>query len=613
MSALTTYHTDYSIMGCPGFHLDRVASWLTLPVLTLILLCLPVAQSIDTTAWRNDVVRRTVDLRGHIEEQLIDIDTVYSGAVEPIYYLCIPLQKAAHLSLVQAYQNNDQRKQLNVAEVDSSVDSDLRGCELYSIEFPSTVRSGENVRFTLHTVYTRTVTPYPAQITHGDNQLVLYTDSVIVYSLYPTRTQQSLYKLPSTKVESYTKRVAGVSSKVSGADVQYNNIKNIGSLDGLHHTVRLHYENNSPFITFLECVKEVEVSHWGNVAVEEHILMQHTGAELVDGFNRAQYETSFGSIPSAWRQLVADLPPRTHSVYYTDRIGNVSTSHVNFKRSGVHVELETRYPMYGGWRADALFGYSLPSRGTLYVDSVDSSRYVLNISFSSAFNQAAVDQLQVRIVLPEGARDIQFVTPFHIDSWQYDTKQTYLDTTGRPVLVLQKHNVVNKHHSQNFQVAYTYSRTALLWEPFLLISIFAALFGAAIVYGRIELSIAPLVPLSTSAEHAHKQLQSHRGGQISTQINQVITHVYSIIDSYIDRQPDSMDAELQSTQKVLIELGKHSQLTEITRELYLLLTKLRVTAAAYADAAGEQSEKLKLQLEHRIALIEITLRQLAYA
>ena len=44
--------------------------------------------------------------------------------------------------------------------------------------------------------------------------------------------------------------------------------------------VSVHYENNSPFLTVTEMTRVVEVSHWGNVAVEEDIDMRHTGAKL---------------------------------------------------------------------------------------------------------------------------------------------------------------------------------------------------------------------------------------------------------------------------------------------------------------------------------------------
>jgi oligosaccharyltransferase complex subunit alpha (ribophorin I) len=41
-----------------------------------------------------------------------------------------------------------------------------------------------------------------------------------------------------------------------------------------------HFESKAPFLTVTNIVREVEVSHWGNVAITEDITMQHTGAKL---------------------------------------------------------------------------------------------------------------------------------------------------------------------------------------------------------------------------------------------------------------------------------------------------------------------------------------------
>lgn len=54
----------------------------------------------------------------------------------------------------------------------------------------------------------------------------------------------------------------------------------------------LHFESNFPFATFRTANKEIEVSHWGNVAVEELYSLEHTGATLKGGFSRAQYARS---------------------------------------------------------------------------------------------------------------------------------------------------------------------------------------------------------------------------------------------------------------------------------------------------------------------------------
>lgn len=65
---------------------------------------------------------------------------------------------------------------------------------------------------------------------------------------------------------------------------------------------------------------------------------------------------------------------------------------------------------------------------------------------------------------------------------------TYLDTTGRPVVVLHKKNVVPEHASK-FSVDYSFSSTSLLHEPTLLVSGFFCLLFAVIVYNRLEFTL----------------------------------------------------------------------------------------------------------------------------
>ena len=43
--------------------------------------------------------------------------------------------------------------------------------------------------------------------------------------------------------------------------------------------LRLHFTNNNPFAEAEVLDREVEVSHWGNVAVEELYSIRHVGAK----------------------------------------------------------------------------------------------------------------------------------------------------------------------------------------------------------------------------------------------------------------------------------------------------------------------------------------------
>ena len=49
---------------------------------------------------------------------------------------------------------------------------------------------------------------------------------------------------------------------------------------GASSELSYHFESHVPFLTVTELVREIEISHWGNVAVTEDITLKHTGAKL---------------------------------------------------------------------------------------------------------------------------------------------------------------------------------------------------------------------------------------------------------------------------------------------------------------------------------------------
>ena len=74
--------------------------------------------------------------------------------------------------------------------------------------------------------------------------------------------------------------------------------------------------------------------------------------------------------------------------------------------------------------------------------------------------------------------------PFPVNQTQ-EVKHTYLDTSGRPVVVLHKTNLVPDHNVE-FTVNYSFFSLLMLREPFLLVSAFALLFAGTIAYVRCD-------------------------------------------------------------------------------------------------------------------------------
>lgn len=81
--------------------------------------------------------------------------------------------------------------------------------------------------------------------------------------------------MASANVESYSK-LKPVS--LSGSTITYGPYRNIRAFDTT--PVVIHYENNSPFLSVVSLERVIEVSHWGNIAVEEKVHIKHVGARL---------------------------------------------------------------------------------------------------------------------------------------------------------------------------------------------------------------------------------------------------------------------------------------------------------------------------------------------
>jgi len=251
--------------------------------------------------------------------------------------------------------------------------------------------------------------------------------------------------------------------------------------------VSVHYENNSPFLTVTEMTRVVEVSHWGNVAVEEDIDMRHTGAKLKGPFSRYDYQRASGPDPSikAFKTL---LPGAAKDVYYRDAIGNISTSNLKEVGEVVEVEIRPRFPLFGGWKTKYTLGYNVPSYQLLFTAG---NEYVLKIPFlDHVYDDMVVDKLTLKVILPEGVSNIRFSSPYDVERKADETVATYLDTFGRTVLVAEKTNLVEAH-IQQIQIEYNFSKLLLLQEPLLLIGAFYLLFTFAIIYVRCDFTICP--------------------------------------------------------------------------------------------------------------------------
>ena len=166
--------------------------------------------------------------------------------------------------------------------------------------------------------------------------------------------------LASDKIESYTQLKPTSKSEQTISYGPYEGIKAFEQSE-----LSVHFESNKPFLTISSMLRVIEVSHWGNIAVEETIDMYHSGAKLKGPFSRFDFMRRQGS-HSVVKSFKTLLPPTANDVYYRDEIGNISTSNLRESSEQVELELRPRFPLFGGWRTHYTVGYNVPSYQYLF-------------------------------------------------------------------------------------------------------------------------------------------------------------------------------------------------------------------------------------------------------
>ncbi|OVA18065.1 Ribophorin I [Macleaya cordata] len=428
---------------------------------------------------------RRIDLSSHIVRVYLTLKVENTGASPASeIFLAFPPTQVEQLAEVKAAATAGKRKKKTYVPLTVSsteLPDAPNGTKFFSISLLNPLNSGETVTVEVLLVLTHSLEPFPVEISQSESQFVYYRDSAIILSPYHIKEQTTFIKTPSTKVESYT-RVEPTNHV--GTELKYGQYDDRPPYS--YSPMMVHFENNHPFAVVEELVREVEISHWGSLQITEHYTLVHAGARHKGVFSRVEYQSrpSFSGV-SSFKQLVARLPPRVHSVYYRDGIGNISSSHLRTNTQKSELEIEPRYPLFGGWKATFIIGYGLPLQDFLF-ESSDGKRY-LNFTFGCPLVDTVVDKFTMKVVLPEGSKDPSAEVPFQVEQ-HLETSYSYLDVVGRTVVVLEKQNVVPEHGIP-FQVYYKFNPIFMLAEPFMLVSVFFLFFVACVAYLHIDLSI----------------------------------------------------------------------------------------------------------------------------
>ena len=218
---------------------------------------------------------------------------------------------------------------------------------------------------------------------------------------------------------------------------------------------------------------------------------------MKEQFSRLQYaRNAYASPPThAVTKLTIPLKNGARNPYYTDIIGNVSTSRFRPARgiADSHLEITPRFPVYGGWNYTFTLGWNVDLEK---VARVTNSERILKLPFLEGPENIQYEKFIVNIILPEGARcptkliDVNFrnvrvFTPQPPLSEERYLHHTFLDSLGRTGVKLEFENVVDEKRGKEIVVIYEYPRFAGLRKVIVVALGVFAVFVTRVVGGWI--------------------------------------------------------------------------------------------------------------------------------
>uniref|UniRef100_A0A3Q2E1R4 Dolichyl-diphosphooligosaccharide--protein glycosyltransferase subunit 1 n=1 Tax=Cyprinodon variegatus TaxID=28743 RepID=A0A3Q2E1R4_CYPVA len=531
-----------------------------------LLFVLALSFEVSADGLVNDDVKRTVDLSTHLAKITAEILLSNQGQSSvQSFILAVDAELAPHMAYIGASVKGDEEED-GTLELQQTTIQGQSG-EFYKVMLPSSLAAGAQLKVKTEMTFSHVLRPFPTQITQAERQLVIFQGNHYMYSPYPTRSQTTRVRLASKTVESYTK--FGNPSKTDEI-IEYGPFRDVAPFS--EDAMKIHYENNTPFLTITSITRTIEVSHWGNIAVEETIDLRHTGAILKGPFSRYDYQRQSDSGISSVKSFKTILPASAQDVYYRDEIGNISTSHLQILDDSVEVEVRPRFPLFGGWKTHYIIGYNLPSYEYLYTLG---DQYALKMRLiDHVYDDQVIDYMTVKIILPEGAKNIHVDTPYKIDRMPNQLHYTYLDTFGRPVLVATKNNLVEQH-IQDFVVHYTFNKILMLQEPLLVVGAFYILFFTVIIYVRLDFAITK----DPAAEVRMKVASITE--QVLTLVNKRLG-LYRHMDEVVNRYKQSRDTGALNSGRKTLEADHRT----LTNEISSLQARLKTEGSDLAEKVG---------------------------
>jgi oligosaccharyltransferase complex subunit alpha (ribophorin I) len=188
------------------------------------------------------------------------------------------------------------------------------------------------------------------------------------------------------------------------------------------------------------------------------------------------------------------------------------------------------------------------------------------------YDDQLLEHVTVKIVLPEHSRNIEFYPPpYNVERLPNEKHYTYLDTVGRPVVVITKRNMLFQH-IQDFEIHYTFDKIMLFNEPMLIVVPLFGLFCLVIVLVRLNFSIT-----QNESSEARMRIQAVWDQVVENNLKR--TSFYQKLEDALNAYKANKDLKAYNEQRKKLE----NELKTIQQDLTTLQGKIRADSADSAE------------------------------
>ncbi|GMM37899.1 dolichyl-diphosphooligosaccharide--protein glycotransferase subunit [Saccharomycopsis crataegensis] len=423
--------------------------------------------------WQNINIDKTLDVTKSYTKEILTITAKNIESLPVAEYIQpISKERTNDFALIIGSYGTDGKSMLQINVFNNTANEESEYNYLV-VTFPAPIASGSQVDFQLQFVYLDQLKPMPDVLEMNGVQSVLLKTHKYPVSSYP--------------IESYTLAISGTNGKVENLDQGKPQVNDLPELKQETSNsklvvfeseeqvtippftvdyISLHFEKNQPLLVAENLKRNVWISHWGDsVSFEEIYEVTNKIAKLKDGFSRLQWmQSKYTYTPGPYGLAFnMDLPNGFREAYFTDLVGNVSTSKIVKN----HLVLKPRYPLFGGWNYNFTIGWSNDLANFVKRSSDHNEKYIAKVPLLNGHADMSYHNVEFSFYLPENAELLDIASPVPYEDYSVTTEKSYLDFSGHTKVTIYYKNMIDEFKHSDVIVSYKYTSSDFLLKPFI--------------------------------------------------------------------------------------------------------------------------------------------------